>query len=360
MDTVVRAHSQSPEASRVLVMIVGSAHSAQVPGVRTRSNGRIKRCGHFGRTLAAAFAAVLSIGIATPCAAVIVERIVAVVNERPILLSDVRKRVTPLLPAVMGASDEATRIKQVERIYSEALDQLIDESLIQQAARKAQIAVSRLDEDRAIQNVQAQSGIKDEAFWQAVREQGFTESQYREDIRRQLLRYKLLNQHVRGRVNVTEEQVRQRYEDAVRQAQSAQLFHVFHIFFPAASREQLVAAEADAVTLRKLLTPDNFEDQMKSRDGGDLGWLKQGDLPDALDRTIDRMAVNEISQPVLGPSGVHIFFLRAKQKGTTEVPPFDEVKERIYRSLMEQAMARQEKIFLQELRRQAVIDKRLN
>ena len=87
---------------------------------------------------------------------------------------------------------------------------MIDEELIQQSARDLQLRVTNADVDRAIDNVRTQSGLSEDEFWDAVRAQGFAEAQYRGDVRRQLLRLKVLNNRARSRINVTEEDVKEK------------------------------------------------------------------------------------------------------------------------------------------------------
>src|SRR5690606_29473541 len=65
----------------------------------------------------------------------VLERVVAVVNEEAILLSDVRSRAAPFL-AQLAAAPEAERAGLVERLYGQVIDALIDEELLRQAARQ--------------------------------------------------------------------------------------------------------------------------------------------------------------------------------------------------------------------------------
>jgi peptidyl-prolyl cis-trans isomerase SurA len=114
-----------------------------------------------------------------------------------------------------------------------------------------------------------------------------------------------------------------------------------------------------AQTLRASLTPDNFGQASQEHGGGDLGWLDQGDLPEELENALLALEPGQISQPVRGPSGVHIFLLRERQAGGVEVPAFEAAKDAIYRELLDRAMAKQQELFLAELRRAAAIDTRL-
>lgn len=317
----------------------------------------------FAPAIAAAVAVLATLSVARPARAEIVERVVAVVNDEAIFLSDLRRRAVPFLEQAFSAPTEVERMARVEQLYRQLLDQLVDEELIQQAARRMQVRVTSDDVDRAIRNVQRQSGLEEREFWDAVRGQGFTEAQYRSDVRRQLLRLKVLNQRVRGRVNITEQDVRRKYDEMARGAQQSSVcYRVAMVFFPiaeGASETDVAAVRADAQETRRTVTPDTFEQAMTTHGGGDLGRVCQGELAGDLERAIVGLEDGGISDVVRGPSGFHIFLLQQRERSASNVPSYEEARDTIYRQLLEQAMGRQERQFLDELRREAVVTRRL-
>src|SRR4029077_20732629 len=100
----------------------------------------------------------------------------------------------------------------------------------------------------------------------------------------QLLRLKVVNQKVRTRVNITEEDVHAKYDELLRQARGSAQFLVSHVFLAADpnSATKLAEARGQAATLRSTLTTDNFEQAIAQTGGGDLGWISQSDLPESL------------------------------------------------------------------------------
>lgn len=291
----------------------------------------------------------------------VIERVVATVNDEAIFLSDLRRRAVPFLDRLMQAP-EAQRLPALRQLYEELLSRLVDEELIEQAARRMQVRVTSRDVERAVRNVIRQNGLTEQEFWEAVRAQGYTEAQYRSDLRRQLLRFKVLNQRVRGRVNITEADVRRTYERRVRQANRSLRFRTSHIFLPVAETAgatEVAEVRAEARAIRSDLTVESFADAIATYGGGELGWLRQGDLPEELESTLLTMDSGEISQPVRGSSGFHIFLLHERERGGSGIPEFDELRDQLYQEMLGRAMERQEALFLQELRRGAIIDERL-
>jgi peptidyl-prolyl cis-trans isomerase SurA len=292
-----------------------------------------------------------------------IERVVATVNDDAIFLSELRRRSAPLIEHLAsqgGDKDTKDRLKQV---YEHILRQLVDEELIEQTARKMSVTVSNLDVDQAIENVRKQNSLTAEQFWQAVQGQGFTEKQYREDVRKQLLRLKVVNQRVRSRVNISDETIKDEYDQRVRDARRRQRFRAAHVFtplLPTATATEVQASMKAARELRTTLTsPAVFDTALAKSGGGDLGWLDQGDLPEELETVLLGLEPGQISEPVRSQSGVHIFLLRERQAGSAQLPPYEQAKEDIYRELLDKGMLRQQEVFLTELRRAAVIDLKL-
>lgn len=292
----------------------------------------------------------------------VIERVVGVVNDEALFLSELRRRSLPFLDRLMSAPSEAERTAGLLQLYGELLDRMVDEILIEQAAGRMQVRVTSADVDRAIQNVARENNLTEEQFWQAVQGQGFTESQYRADVRRQILRLKVINQRVRGRVNVTEAEVRALYDQRFRQANRQLRLQASHIHLalpPDPSAADIAAARSEAARIRASLTAENFMAAAQEYGGGELGWLNEGDLPSNLEEPLLGLSEQEISAPVRGATGFHIFFLHQRERGGSNLPAFEEVREQLQRQMMERQMVRQEQEFLRELRRDAIIDKRL-
>src|SRR5690348_7174139 len=104
--------------------------------------------------------------------------------------------------------------------------------------------------------------------------------------------------------------------------------HARHILVKV--NEQVSEAEAKARIERlreRLVAGASFEDiaranseDTSSAKGGDLGWLSPGDTVPDFEHAMDKLAVNEISQPIRTPFGWHLIQVleRRKQDVTVE------------------------------------------
>lgn len=295
----------------------------------------------------------------------VIERVIAVVNDDAIFLSELRQKAAPFLRRAMQAPTDAQRMEAIQQIYTQLLDRMIDERLILQAADEEDVSVSTTEVNQAIDNVRTQSGLEDREFWEAVRAQGFTPAQYRRDVRQQLLRLKVLNQRVRGRVNITEEDVRRRYDETAVRARRESTFQAEYIRLPLsaeASATEIHQAMREADEIREgLETALDFEVAREEYGGGETGSISERDLAPELGEALLALEEGEFSPPVRSETSnaIFIFHLLEREVAAETLAPYEDVRMDLYREMMQEQMTRQEELFLAELRRRAVIDRRL-
>ncbi|MGB5813346.1 MAG: SurA N-terminal domain-containing protein [Polyangiales bacterium] len=291
----------------------------------------------------------------------VIERVVATVNDRAIFLSDIRKRSVPFLPQVAEASNDTERASRLKALYNEVLDFLIEEELLKQIAAEDGTVVTDADVEQAIENIRSGNNMTAEQFMEAVKAQGMSEAKYRADLKKQLLRFKVVNVRVRSRVNITEDEVRRRYEQRARGQGEELRFQVSHIVValePEASATETAAVREQATVLRAELTTDNFEERASELGGGELGWIAESDLPDDLGSALLPLNAGEISPPIRGAGGFHIFFVEDREV-SSDFPSYEEMREELFREMLDTQMRRQERIFIEELRRDAAINRML-
>lgn len=307
---------------------------------------------------------------ARPASAEVVEAIVAVVNDDIVLLSELRDRLQPYLGEIQGlpsATEREARLLQAER---EMLQAMVDEQLITQQARRSNVTVTAEEVDRAIQNVIRANHMNRDQFVQALAGQGMSYAQYSTDVRRQLLALKVLNARVRGRINITTEDVRDAYNQTVRQVRMTDSFEGAHIFFrvpPGSGPREVAAARAHAEqALARIRGGEAFadvarqvsEDSATRGEGGRLGAHTHGQLDPALDDVFIGLEPGEVAHEIVRDGqGYHV--LQLVSRDASEVQPFDAVRDNLYQQLVEREMGRQQQLWIKELRRRAFLQLRI-
>lgn len=302
---------------------------------------------------------------AGPARARVVERVAAVVGDAIVLASEVEERVAPLLADVNQIHDPDKRAARSAALRREVLDRLIDDELILQQAAELKVSINNEQVDASIEEIKKQNNLTDEQLREALRGQGMTMTAYRADLRRQLLRFRVLNIAVGSRVNISDDEVRAYYERHMKDGSNTQVraSHVF-ISIPENADAQVVAekqAQAQKILERAKagedfgkLAREASDDAATRNDGGDLGYFGKDMLPKAIEEIVFAMKVGEVRGPIRADRGFHV--IKLVDRKLKDPKPFDEVKDDIRMQLRQKDMERQTKNYLAELRKKTLVD----
>ena len=146
-------------------------------------------------------------------------------------------------------------------------------------------------------------------------------------------------------------------------ANDPQARRLAQIFFPLpanATTEAIELSRAQATALRTRLA--TCEDviataaQLGAPSSGDLGWLRPEELPPGLASILDRIPVEEISQPVQSRSGIHLLMVCARGGEGDEEGRRARTRRKLERAQVQRLANR----YLRDLRKDAYIDIRVD
>ncbi len=262
----------------------------------------------------------------------VVDRVLAVVGDSVVLKTDLDEEVFRIVAASGQPFPEDPAA--VDRLYREALETRIDELVLVQAAERDSVAVQdnlvsqRVDQEIARQR-QAFGG--EGSFVDALRQQGMTLAEYREELERQVRRQGQIETYLaqlrrdRRPPPVTEEEARSYFEAQKERigARPAALTFEQVIVRPRPTDSALAAARAEAeAVLEKLRNGEKFEelarrytDEPGGRErAGDLGWFRRGQMVEEFERVAFALPPGAISGIVETGFGLHIIKVE-KAKG---------------------------------------------
>lgn len=287
---------------------------------------------------------------------VLVDRIAAIVNEDVITLSEVRAAAKPLERA---GQSEAER----QKLYEDVLDDLIADRLLEQQLQGSDVEVTEADLERAIQDILRQNNISMSQLEQALASRDMSMSQYREDLRQQLLRLKVIDRNVRSKITITESDVEEEYRRQTRDEDKKEIVRISHIYIPSQGDPEAARAAA-AVARRRVVEGEAFADVARdvskgptASSGGSLGELEVAGLLPGLARAVAPLAAGEISEPAEAGPGFHVVLLEERrfEAGT----PFEEMAPRLREQLYQREMEKQMDLWLDELEAKSAVDRRL-
>lgn len=313
-------------------------------------------------------------GLARPAEASIVERVVAVVGERPILLSELRQRARPHLIRIVQQNPNASQQAAAEsEMFRELLNRMIDERLEEQAADKARVSVTPEEVDNGIRQVAAGAKLTPADVLAEARKQGLSEQDYRDEIRRQVLEGKLIQLRVRGRVRVTEQDARAAYNRLVKetQQQSPVDLRILVLQIPQGASQKTIEQRTNlAGELSKRahagedfceLVATYSEDPTTKNTCGSRGPVPVAQLFPELAQAATSLKPGETSAaiPFRDPMGNTAMLVVQLAAAQPSIPAYDDVKDQMMERAYVEATDRQRKLWLSELRRGVYLDVRL-
>ncbi|HKC60085.1 MAG TPA: peptidylprolyl isomerase [Myxococcales bacterium] len=293
------------------------------------------------------------------------ERIAAIVNGQPILLSDVEERVGPELARLMQQPAGLQRDKERSSLLHRGLTELVDEKLIESEATTLGLSITEEELQRALDQLARQQGMELADFRQALEQQGVPWEAARDAVRRQTMMAEVLRFKVKPR-KVTDEEVQAAYATEEHNAQHE--VRARHIFVPVpqnATPAQQAAALAKAEqALRRVKAGETFalvaremSEGPTAKQGGDLGYFRHGLMLPAIEQAAFSLNPGEVSQVIRTNSGYHIVLVEDRR--VIPPKPLAEIKEEIRSRLANDSVFKERENYLATLRKTAQIDEKL-
>lgn len=246
------------------------------------------------------------------------EGVAAIVNDRVISTYDVRQRMRLMILSTQTQPTEESLL----RFQSQAIRSLIDESLKLQEAEKYEIAVTDAEVNQQIARLARQNDANPEKIKADLRKANISprtlEDQMRADIAWQIL----INGRYGTRIRVSNNQIqleKQRFEENLAQPQ----FLISEILLESPSIEQDSAIYAGGLSLIEQMqagapfpaVAQQFSAAPSAQQGGDVGWIRHGDMPPEVNAVLAQMQVGTVSNPIKVASGFYIIAMRDRKKG---------------------------------------------
>jgi peptidyl-prolyl cis-trans isomerase SurA len=320
-----------------------------------------------------------------PARAAVVERVVAVIGDRPILLSELRSRAKPFLFEIAKKMPPGPQQAAAEsQIFKELLEKMIDEELEMQAAEKAKITVSSEEIDKALENLAAMQNMTPADLVHNVARSGLSEQDYRDELRRQLIEGKMLQLRVKGRVRITEEDVKAIYERTLREERRRREYHPRWIVLlvPRGSSAEAIAERqtlaADIVRRARGgedfgLLAKRFSDDSRNRDaGGDLEiFAPQGSpqvqagrkkaMAPEIDAAVFALEPGQVTDPikVSSPQGDNLVIVQLVERQESRYTTYEAAKQEMLQRLQSEILEKAKRKWLEELKSRTHLDVRL-
>ena len=298
----------------------------------------------------------------------VADRIVAVVNDEVITLSELNNAFEPYLERFTANYQGPDREKALGETKTALLNRMIDNLLMEQESRKTGVTVRKEEVTDAINDMQKQRKISPDEFVKALQREGMTMDAYRKDIRDQLVRLKLIRRDIKSKVAVTEEEIGEYYRKHREDYDGKEAVRIRQILLLLPKEEnpavkEKLRADADAIH-KRLLNGEPFEPLSAkfsqgpaAAEGGDIGYIEKGMIHSEVEDAAFSLPLNQISGVIESSVGFHIIqVVDRRGAGLKAIETVrEEIREKIDREKMEKKFGE----WLVELRKKSHIEIKL-
>ncbi len=312
--------------------------------------------------LTAGLAIVLTAGLAAGSAATAQSpdsaRIAAVANNKAITVLDVKSRLG-LAFISGGIPDNADTRK---KLRPQILNQLIAEALQQQEADRIGVSVSDREIAQSLAEIEKRNGMPEGQLLKILRRRNVNPVAIIDQVKSSIAWSKVIRRVIASRTRVSEPEI----DEAIARLEADKdrlVYRILEIYIPF-DRE---SGDSALRTTRRLIAQirrganfgglaRQFSQASTASDGGDMGFVFEGQLPPELDAAIKRVKPGQVIGPVRTASGYYLLALVSKRPYGAGKPP---TRKEVGDSLFNRKVGVRARQYLRDLRRAASIDIRI-
>jgi peptidyl-prolyl cis-trans isomerase SurA len=323
------------------------------------------------------------------------ERTVAIVNGDIILYGDVLEQIKS--QQKLHATVNLQNPEEKSRLEREVLQGLIRQRLAEQEVKRMKIVVSKGEVDSALADIlRTHGGLTEEQFDTALAREGTNAKQFREKLKKEIERAKLMERAVKSKIVITEAQIDARMNaeplaptqptqvaqptastSPTPRADAAGKRHLAMIFLPVpngARADTISQTEKQARKIHgKLKDGGDFAKLAREHshgpgaaDGGDIGYVGADELASEIEKGIHSLSVGAVSEVIKTPSGFYILKILGERDGRApatppqaqaQSPPQAQIqpREAVRRQLFMEELGRKYEEWIREIEKKAFI-----
>ena len=310
--------------------------------------------------LGLAASTILLVGAQASARTLLVERIIARINNKIITQRQFDKERETLHQQLAQQYSGEELEKQFKLKSKDLLRDMIDQDLLVQKAADDDInvdtdVIKRLDAIRQQYHLASLQALQD-----AVEKDGMNWEDFKDTIKRQLMTQHVISREVGSRIILTRADARKYFEAHKEQFDSPPGVHLAEILI---STEKHSPADAEKLAKKAMGEIQNgvrfsdvakeLSDSPSAKDGGDVGFFKQGTISAQISKAIANVDAGDVSGIIKTQYGYMIFKVLEKRVGQT--PTFDQVADNVMNYLYDQRIRGDLRGFLTTLRKESYI-----
>jgi len=303
-----------------------------------------------------------------------IPKLVARVNGVDIESKYIQFRLSQIIKKI----NRPLTIKEKTSIVKDLIEKEIVRELINQQGKKEKLVLDNKMIETELESLRSAYSSGDE-FNNALKTRNINLEDIKKSMQIDLNARQLLNAQIKGKVNISNEDVKKYYEENKSKFQRPEAYHARHIlaayFPPEALRNQTIkelkknkeffarmAEEKIDKVIEELkkgadfkeLAKNQSDDESSRETGGDLDYIYKGIFDESFDEAAEKLNPGEISEKIKTKFGFHV--IQLIEKKPPELATFDEMKPGIQKHLFLEEAKKQVASYIEELKQTASIE----
>ena len=248
--------------------------------------------------------------------------IAAVVNNEIVTTHDLRQRVLFMMATTGVQRDEAS----LQRVQQQALRNLVDEHLQMQESQKYEQTIGDQEVNQNVAQLIGRNGLDPNEVVQRLAGAGVSIETLRDQVRSEIAWQRIVNGLYGSRIRISDAQIDETLNRMTANA-SKPNYRVAEIYIEATpdiggmegameGANAMIQQIADGAPFP--LLAQQFSSSPSAAKGGDIGWVREGELRPALDEVLQVMETGALSKPIQVPGGVYVIALIDKKISEAE------------------------------------------
>ena len=315
-------------------------------------------------------AIILAIGLMCGAAAAeITDRIVAVVNDEVITLTELNRAFEPYaknIDATYQGNDKEAVLKQNKGAL---LQSLIEQMLIEHEAKKAGGGIAAIKDEEVVDVIKemlAKNNTTMEAFTSKLATEGKSLAVVKKEIRGQMLRMRLLRREVQSKILITDEEIGDFYDKHRQDYEGTEAVRIKQILLPAPENKTArEGVKKQAQQLRERIRKGEPFEMLAAQyskgsamaGGGDIGFVERGAILPDVEKAAFNLPVGGVSDVIESEMGFHIIVVVDKRG--EGLKPLPVVRDEIKAKIEDEKIAKKYDEWIAGIRKKSFIDVRL-
>ncbi|RZQ54828.1 peptidylprolyl isomerase SurA [Pseudoalteromonas phenolica] len=242
------------------------------------------------------------------------DKVVATVNDGVVLQSEVDKIIARVK---QQAKEQNTELPSDNTLRIQAIDRLVDQSLLLQLAERMGLEISDAQLDQTLANIASEQSASIADLRKTIEATGESFQAYREEIRNEITVGQVRRANVDRRIYISPREIANLQEILEQQTGQSEEYNIGHILIKIPSKASPEELESSRERANKVIEFLNDGKEFKriaiassggakALDGGQLGWMSANEMPSLFAEAVKGQKKDAIIGPLRSGAGFHI------------------------------------------------------